>query len=139
MSSAVRLNQTPDNQRLLTARQRDHRANPTPAENHIRSLLDELQEHFIFQKGFCTTYRFFLVDFYLPRPRRLCLEVDGGYHNQQPAYDRARDRFLTETRGLRVLRLRNEDALRMDARALREALDKATRALPVRELSGNAG
>jgi very-short-patch-repair endonuclease len=49
----------------------------------------------------------FIVDFYCHRAG-LVVEVDGGVHQQQVEYDQERSRVL-ETRGLRVLRIGNED------------------------------
>ena len=43
--------------------------------------------------------------------RRLVIELDGGQHMEQLAYDRARDEYLRE-RGFRVLRFWNDDVMR---------------------------
>jgi very-short-patch-repair endonuclease len=52
----------------------------------------------------------FIVDFYCHKAK-LVVEVDGGIHQHQVEYDAARDKVLT-ARGLRVLRIRNEDVRR---------------------------
>ena len=52
----------------------------------------------------------FIVDFYCHRAR-LVIEVDGEIHEQQLEYDQERDRVLT-ARGLRVLRIRNDEVMR---------------------------
>ena len=49
----------------------------------------------------------FIMDFYCPTPG-LVVEVDGPVHEQQADYDAERDRILA-ARGLRLLRIRNED------------------------------
>lgn len=49
----------------------------------------------------------FIVDFYC-HSARLVVEVDGGIHQEQNEYDTERD-WLLQARGLRVLRIRNDD------------------------------
>jgi very-short-patch-repair endonuclease len=49
----------------------------------------------------------FIADFYC-HAGRLVIEVDGEIHQQQAEYDAERDRVLT-TRGLRLLRIKNEE------------------------------
>jgi very-short-patch-repair endonuclease len=49
----------------------------------------------------------YIVDFYCAKAR-LVVEVDGGVHLEQKAYDQERDRHL-QARGLRVLRFTNQD------------------------------
>ncbi|MEQ9553343.1 endonuclease domain-containing protein [Coleofasciculus sp. G3-WIS-01] len=49
----------------------------------------------------------FIADFYC-HAARLVIEVDGEIHQQQTEYDSERDRILS-ARGLRLLRVRNED------------------------------
>jgi len=51
----------------------------------------------------------FIVDFYCPS-RKLVIEIDGGSHVQQKAYDQARTEHL-ESFGYRVLRFQNEEVL----------------------------
>lgn len=109
----AKLNISPDNQSLLMRRRNELLGRPTEAEKHVQSLLETMGENFIPQKGFFTTYRFFFVDFYLPKRRKLCLEIDGAYHKRQPAYDKARDRFLKERRGFRFVRIANDTAMRL--------------------------
>jgi len=88
---------------------------PTKAELYIKQLLEQMGEEFCFQKGFFNQTTHYIVDFYLKRRKKLCLEVDGGYHNTQSqiCYDKRRDKFLTEVRGFRVKRISNEQALCM--------------------------
>jgi very-short-patch-repair endonuclease len=49
----------------------------------------------------------FIVDFYC-QAVRLVIEIDGGVHEGQVEYDAERDRVLA-ARGLRILRIRNEE------------------------------
>lgn len=57
-------------------------------------------------KSFC------IVDFYLSRPFRLVVEIDGGYHNtlEQQLYDAERTLYLN-SRHIRVIRFTNEQVL----------------------------
>jgi len=107
----TKINGTSANLSLLSIRRNRLIKFATAPEKHVRSLLEELGESFIFQKGFCTAYRFFIVDFYLRRRKKLCLEIDGPSHDEQLAYDAARDEFLNSVRGFRVVRISNELAL----------------------------
>ncbi|MCK5381182.1 MAG: DUF559 domain-containing protein [Candidatus Latescibacteria bacterium] len=52
----------------------------------------------------------FIVDFYC-HPAELVVEVDGEIHQQQAAYDAERDRILS-ARGLRIVRIKNEEVSR---------------------------
>ncbi len=49
----------------------------------------------------------FIVDFYC-HAARLIIEIDGEIHQQQVEYDAERDQALS-TRGLRLLRIQNEE------------------------------
>jgi very-short-patch-repair endonuclease len=76
----------------------------------------------------------FIVDFYCHQAD-LVVEVDGGVHQEQAAYDRERDRVLEE-RGLCVIRFTNqevnhnlEQVLLVILEACQDAMrDKANRA-----------
>ena len=52
----------------------------------------------------------FIVDFYC-HGAGLIVELDGPVHDQQIEYDQERDRVLS-ARGLRILRVKNEDTKR---------------------------
>ena len=52
----------------------------------------------------------FIADFYC-HAAGLVVEVDGGVHGGQAAYDEERDRVLSQ-RGLRVLRIGNDEVQR---------------------------
>ena len=138
ISNKLGLNISRANQALLTKRRTELLKRPTVAELHVKSLLDELDEAYIFNKGFYTTNRFFIVDFYIKRRHRLCLEIDGKYHEDRVAYDEGRDWFLKTVRNVRVVRLKNEFALRLDATTLDVLMELPAgtpwqEALPVRE------
>jgi len=64
------------------------------------------------QQGFYTPlYR--IADFYLPE-QNLTVEIDGPCHD--PAKDRIKDARFLEARGIRTLRLSNEQATRIPTR-----------------------
>jgi very-short-patch-repair endonuclease len=58
------------------------------------------------QQGFTPFYR--IADFFLPE-RNLMIEIDGGYHD--PVADRRKDDWFLKARGIRTLRLTNEQVL----------------------------
>lgn len=121
----VRLNTTRSNQSLLCQRRDHHVKNPTASEIRIKAMLESLGERFIFQKGFYTGRTFFIVDFYLKKRKKLCLEIDGGYHKEQVDYDARRTEYLTNVRKLRVLRLSNAEADAITADELWEFITPA--------------
>ena len=52
-------------------------------ENEANKILDELQIKYIQQKGFLVNHdTFIIVDFYLCRPYKICIEIDGSYHTR---------------------------------------------------------
>lgn len=120
----MNLNTRADNQSLLSKRRNELVYKATAAELHVKRLLEEIGEDFCFQKGFFNQSTHYIVDFYLKRRKKLCLEIDGGYHSRpsQIAYDKKRDEFLTQVRGFRVKRLTNEQALAMNSNDLAAVL-----------------
>lgn len=50
----------------------------------------------------------FILDFYCAKSK-LAVEVDGGHHLQQAAYDAERTRWLESEKSIRVIRFTNED------------------------------
>lgn len=97
----------------------------TLSESRVEQLLKEIGEDYIPQKGFLNGSTHYIVDFYLPRPRELCIEVDGGYHANpsQTEYDRQRDMFLSLIRGLKVVRITNYAVASMKAGDLLEIIE----------------
>jgi len=101
-------------QRHLSGRKRQLRAKVTLHENHIRTLLDALEVRYIFQKGFiCRGMQ--IVDFYLPKPWRIAIEIDGPNHYQakQKAKDEERDRLLKTFRKTDTIRISNPSAIEL--------------------------
>ena len=98
-----------EKQKIYGQRQKKLRDNPTIAEIKFRELLDKLGVYYIFQKCFIAGNGFYIVDFYLPAPKRICIEIDGSIHNLPEVIkkDRAKDGYL-RGRGFKVLRFSNE-------------------------------
>jgi very-short-patch-repair endonuclease len=95
-------------QQLISQRKNELLAKQTPGEYRIEQLLLAIKIRYIAQKGFLTHSSFVIVDFYLPKPYRLCIEIDGVHHSnpEQSAYDEIRTQYL-RSRKMRVLRLSN--------------------------------
>ncbi len=89
-------------------------------------LLEELKIKFIFQKAFIKGDYYCIVDFYLPRPYKLCIEVDGGYHfsDEMRKKDAAKNAYL-KSRNLKVLRLSNDVVKHISADSLLMLINKA--------------
>ena len=83
---------------------------PTDAELVFKARLDKVGIKYMFQKGFIKGDYHCIVDFYLPKPYKLCIEIDGGYHDteKQKKRDLEKDNYL-RSRGFKVLHIRNED------------------------------
>lgn len=100
-----------DKQKTLFKRQSDLRSKPTESELIFKKRLEENNIKFIFQKCFIGQDYYCIVYFYLPKPFKVCIEIDGGYHNEpkQKAKDYYRTKYLTDKRGFKVIRIKNED------------------------------
>jgi very-short-patch-repair endonuclease len=81
----------------------------TRSEHAFSYYLSSKGIRFKQQQGFYTpVYR--IADFYLP-DHNLIVEIDGGYHQGQAAEDRKKDQAFLRERGIRTLRLTNEQVL----------------------------
>ncbi|MEZ4233550.1 MAG: endonuclease domain-containing protein [Polyangiaceae bacterium] len=92
---------------LLLQRAAQHRANPTPAERQLWSLLRAKQQGAWFRRQHVLGE--FIVDFVALTPR-LVVEVDGSAHRTRATADARRDRWLAR-QGYRVLRVSNAEVL----------------------------
>jgi very-short-patch-repair endonuclease len=104
-------------------RSRQLRATMTDAERKLWSVLRDRQLGGLrFRRQF--PFKQFFVDFVC---LEVCLivEVDGGQHDEQRAYDVARDRLLTE-RGFQVMRVWNNDVMK-NIEGVAEAILEAAR------------
>lgn len=84
----------------------------TLQEKMIMSFLKDLKIKFIPQSGISNGKSFYIRDFYIPKPYKICLEIDGGYHLNNKKYDDERDNFMYKNR-IRVLRISNENVNKM--------------------------
>lgn len=119
-----KLDATKANQRRMARYRRILIVRATPAELRIKKLFEGLREKAIFQKGFFAYRNFIIVDFYLPKRRKLCLEIDGPYHQKQEQVeaDKLRDTYLRDKRGFRVKRMSNDIALTISPKELLEVI-----------------
>ena len=103
-------------QKTLYSRQESLKINATNSEITFKNKLDLLGIRYLFQKGFISGNGYYFVDFYLPKPYKVCVEIDGGYHNtiEQKYKDSKKDRYLIEERNFKVLRIKNEDVEKFD-------------------------
>lgn len=98
---------------------KDLRNNKTPAEKTLEKKLDAINLDYISQKGFIQGKNHVIVDIYIPHPYKVCIEVDGKYHQEprQKRRDRAKETYL-ESRGFNILRISNETAERLSHQEL---------------------
>ncbi|MEO1165760.1 MAG: endonuclease domain-containing protein [Chloroflexota bacterium] len=86
----------------------EKRQNPTPAEQHLWSMIRNRQiANLKFRRQYIIEN--FIVDFYCAE-LKLIIEVDGEIHKYQRAHDKVRQQQL-ETHGTTVLRFTNEQVL----------------------------
>ena len=95
--------------KTLGKRVRYLRDNATKAELIVYNHLIKKNVKFIFQKGFISGWNYVIVDFYLPKPKKICIEIDGEYHNshEQARRDWNKDDYLENYRGFKVYRFTN--------------------------------
>jgi len=102
-------------------RARELRKNPTDAEKalwkHLR--LRQAGGHKFRRQQIIGQY---ILDF-VCLERRLIIEVDGGQHSEESAYDHERDKWLAE-RGFHVLRFWNNQVLK-EMETVREVIQQA--------------
>jgi very-short-patch-repair endonuclease len=93
----------------------------TESELLFKKRLDENNIKYIFQKAFIKGNNYVIVDFYLPKPNKICIEIDGLYHErqEQKVRDYNKDKYL-ESRGFSIIRIKNEDVLSFDINILKQ-------------------
>lgn len=108
-----------EKQKTLFKRKKSLVEKATDSEIQFKNILDENNIRYIFQKGFIQGNNYCIVDFYLPKPHKICIEIDGPYHDRedQKRKDFYRDKYLKE-RGFRVVRIKNENVLNFDVLSL---------------------
>ncbi len=104
-----------DKQKTLFERKHSLVRRATDSELLFKKKLSILGIRFMFQKAFISGNGYYIVDFYLPKPYKICIEIDGGYHNspEQKRKDYYKDKYLKE-RGFSVVRIKNEDVENFD-------------------------
>ena len=87
----------------------------------LKKKMEQIGVKFKFQRGFIKHGYYAIVDFHIPS-RNICIEVDGGYHltEKQQAKDAHRDKWLTDVRGQRVIRMTNEEAAEISVDGLKD-------------------
>jgi len=113
-----------EKQATLFGRLKDLKSRPTKYELRIKELLEQLGIKFIFQKGFINGDYYCIVDFYLPKPYKICIEVDGEYHftDDMRKRDARKDSYL-RSRNFNVMRIRNEFANTIEPSQLLELIN----------------
>lgn len=96
-------------QKLCAQYRRELKERITAQEYKVMSLLEKHNIRFMFQKGFIAGDNFVIADFYLPRPLKLVIEIDGYYHEteKQKKRDKNKDWYYSQRR-FKVLRIKNE-------------------------------
>ena len=106
----------------------------TRQELKVRAMLDTLKRRYKFQKGFVAGGVMYIADFYLPKPWKMVIEIDGSSHlsKVQQQKDQARDRYFKQRRHMRVLRMTNAEVDRCSLEELQARIDMC-RAIPLRQ------
>ena len=106
----------------LTPKQRFERAlcleekrkqRTTEAESALSSILVNIGVPYIKEKSFVKRDKIYVVDFFIPKPYLIAIEVDGGYHKlpKQVELDKERSEFLRIHYKVHTIRIRNEEIL----------------------------
>jgi very-short-patch-repair endonuclease len=101
------------------------RKNPTMWEKKAFSALKVHFPQTIFQKTFFTKTGFYIVDFLVPIPYNVIVEIDGGHHykGEMIEKDKVRDAFL-EGLGYVVVRIKNKEVNYIDFKTLVQTAKK---------------
>lgn len=112
--------------RRASFRARQLRIKATKHELRVKDLLSQRGTYYIFQKGFVKGGVCYIADFYIPKPWRLVIEVDGPSHFTEAGLekDRIRDAYFV-WRGFRVLHVTNDEVETMTSDALFERMCQA--------------
>jgi leucyl-tRNA synthetase/very-short-patch-repair endonuclease len=120
---------------------RENRKNPTEAEETLwKYLKNEQTGYKIRRKHIIDVY---IADF-VCLEKKVVIEVDGKYHDDNPDYDNARTEML-QVKGFSVIRFTNEEVIKDPAKVqqlikkyLDEAASRVGKVLPPGEDSGGA-
>jgi very-short-patch-repair endonuclease len=105
--------------------QKKLRKKPTIWEKKVFSILKVHFPQTIFQKTFFTKTGFYIVDFLIPVPYNVIIEIDGSHHYKGDMIrkDKVRDEYL-EGLGYIVLRIKNKEVDCIDFKTLIETAKK---------------
>ena len=102
--------------------------NMTFYEKKVEEFLLELGVDYMCQKGFLQELETFCIaDFYIPKPHKLIIEVDGSHHYTSPKQkykDERRDYIMKRARGIDTLRLSNSEVF-TDFKSVENKIKKA--------------
>jgi len=109
--------------------------NATRHELKIYAMLERLELPFRFQKGFTAKGVMYIADFYLPKPWKMVIEIDGASHlsKAQQRIDGTRDRYFMDIRRMRVLRMTNKEVEKCTLAELMSRIDMC-RAIPLKKV-----
>lgn len=102
-------------QKTLFSRVSKLKQNVTESELKFMDRLNQHGIRYLFQKGFIKGDYYCIVDFYLPKPYGIVIEIDGEYHEdvKQIARDKRKDQYLA-SRGFKVIRINNSEVYQFD-------------------------
>lgn len=105
-----------EKQKTLFKRLNNLKSNPTESEIEFEKILKAHGINYIFQKGFIQGDYYCIVDFYIPKPFKIVIEIDGGYHENecQVKRDNRKDNYLINERGFKVIRIKNSEVATFD-------------------------
>ena len=97
-------------QRLNSIYRKRNISKATLAEKQFEQILINLNIKYNKQKGWLKDHNTFCIsDFYLPKPFKLAIEIDGEYHltKEQQTIDKFKEDYLLNIRGIKTLRFAN--------------------------------
>jgi len=106
------MDKTPETMSLAMRRKNENIKKNTVASQIVKPYLEDHGYTFVEEKvcvyGKNKEY-LYLADFYLPKPYRMIIEVDGPYHKEikQIMIDAYKNNYYTKIRKFRVLRITN--------------------------------
>lgn len=100
--------------------QRGNRKKPTLAEKVFAETLTNLNVNFFPQKIVVIKNKFYIVDFLIPSPYGILVEIDGSSHKNKIAYDDKREGEITEKYQCPIWRFTNKEILKDTEKFKRE-------------------
>jgi very-short-patch-repair endonuclease len=80
----------------------------TPSQKKADKIIRKIVKKFGLQYTTEAPLIPYIIDFYF-KEVKIAIEIDGGIHDRQIAYDDRRDEFLKKIYGITVIRLKNEE------------------------------